>query len=262
MKYFDENNQRLVFMEDAATSDFWDRLWSDKELRSAVMSVRDGNYVERTTKKYLPPGSKILEGGCGYGGYVYALQRWGFDAHGVDFATVTINKVKKIFPNLNIISGDVRELPYPDSFFDGIWSFGVIEHFFEGFEEVAKEMRRVLKPGGFVFVTFPHMSWIRRAKSKCGLYRKFTHQIDTSRFYQFALSDNEVVDIFSRFGFIFCECMDLDGVKGLKDEVYFLRPILRVVYNSNFLPLKLVRRVLDKLFKKIASHSILLVFKL
>lgn len=49
---------------------------------------------------------------------------------------------------------DGNRLPFPDSAFDGIVSFEVLEHVFNP-EIVLGELRRVLKPGGIMLLTAP-----------------------------------------------------------------------------------------------------------
>lgn len=44
---------------------------------------------------------------------------------------------------------DVRKLQFADGFFDGYWSLGVIEYFWEGYNEIVNEVKRVIKPGMF-----------------------------------------------------------------------------------------------------------------
>src|SRR5690606_18212864 len=47
---------------------------------------------------------------------------------------------------------DMRDLPYPDNYFDGIFSSGSIEHLpsYEAMAQASAEMGRVLKPGGIL----------------------------------------------------------------------------------------------------------------
>jgi SAM-dependent methyltransferase len=76
----------------------------------------------------------ILEGGCGIGQMVHAFKWQGYNAVGIDFARRTIKRVKVAVPELDIRFGDVRNLPFRDGEIAGYWSFGVIEHFWEGYE--------------------------------------------------------------------------------------------------------------------------------
>ncbi len=263
MKYFDANKNCLVFIESKSTPKLWDDLWNNEDLGKAAKAVSDRSFLRRFTVKYLKKGSKVLEGGCGKGQYVSALKRWGFDSYGVDYAESTVEKIRNVFPDLQVCVGDVRRLPFADNFFDGYWSLGVIEHFYEGFDSIALEMRRVLKDGGYLFVTFPYMSPLRRFKAKLGLYSIFGEKRDIllNDFYQFALDERGVKKIFGELGFVFQEAYPFDGVKGLKDELgssYFLQKI----YDSNLFCLKMVRKLLNMILNWFSSHSVLLVFKL
>ena len=67
-------------------------------------------------------------------------------------------------PDLNIDFGDVRSLPYKKSSFDGIWSLGVIEHNWDGYDQILREAHRVLRSGGYFFLAFPSFSPLRKLK--------------------------------------------------------------------------------------------------
>lgn len=54
--------------------------------------------------------------------------------------------------NLSFAAEDGRKLPYRDSEFDVIISWGSVEHMAEGYLPALDEMRRVLKPGGLLFI--------------------------------------------------------------------------------------------------------------
>lgn len=262
MKFFDKKNQRLVYISRSATPEFWDECWDDLEFKKTVTGVSSRSYVKKITEKFLKPESKILEGGCGRGQYVYALQKWGYQAEGLDFAPETVKKIQDLFPELKITLGDVRSLPFEDNTFDGYWSFGVIEHFYEGFDTIASEMSRVVRTGGFVFVTFPYFSPLRKLKSRLGKYPFFDEEnFEKEKFYQFALSSSSVIGQFEKHGLRIRQVKPLDGIKGLKDEVKFLKPVLQFIYNSKFLPLKVLRHVINLLFQRFSGHSVLLVFE-
>ena len=94
----------------------------------------------------------MLQGGCGLGDKVHSLDKVGFEAYGIDFAPNVVSMINENWPHLDVRQGDVRKLPFEDDFFDGYWSFGVIEHFFIGFDEILEEMARVIKPGGYLFL--------------------------------------------------------------------------------------------------------------
>lgn len=55
---------------------------------------------------------------------------------------------------LDVVEGSILELPWPDESFDLACAFDVIEHV-EDHVTAAREMRRVTRPGGMLFVTVP-----------------------------------------------------------------------------------------------------------
>ncbi|TXI34731.1 MAG: methyltransferase domain-containing protein [Candidatus Moraniibacteriota bacterium] len=263
---YDRSNHRLVYTETKATSDFWDNHWKDSDLKKSILSGKSDFLVPLVTKLFLKPGQsvRILEGGCGKGQYVYALTSRGYDAYGIDYAKDTIDQIKSVMPELKVSFGDVRNLPFPNDHFDGYWSLGVIEHFFEGYESIANEMSRVIKPGGYLFLTFPQLSVLRRVKARLGKYPDFQDtELNRSHFYQFALDYKIVAAHFKRRGFRLVFHKTLDGMGGLKRELgsedfsQFFRSLEK---NRSFFA-KLVRLCLDIILAPFSGHTILLVLK-
>ena len=259
----DKENKRLVYIGESATPDFWDSHWDAENFKEMVKREKNNRFVLRTMRKYIPDKEvKILEGGCGRGQVVYCMHVHGYESIGIDFAKKTIEQVKGAIPELDVRVGDVRDLQFPDNYFTGYWSIGVIEHFWEGYRDISKEMRRVLINGGYVFLTFPYMSPLRRLKAKLGLYEDFYVE-DKENFYQFALDPETVINDFEGAGFKLLERKPRGGVKGFKDEISVLKPILQKLYDyqgKNF-GIKGFAFVLDKLFSLFAGHTIFLVFK-
>lgn len=198
------------------------------------------------------------------GGNVYCLHHNGYSAFGVDFAGKTIEKINKYFPELKIRKGDVRNLEFENNFFDGYWSLGVIEHFYHGYLDILKEMKRVIKSGGYVFVTFPYISPLRRFKAKLGSYKKFkNNKHDLKKFYQFAFDRTKIKDDFEKYGFMLKYFEPFDGIKGFKDEVLISKPILQKLYDyrgKSALVYK-VKSLLNSFLVKFSSHMILMVFQ-
>jgi len=120
----------------------------------------------------------------------------------------------------------------------------------------------VLKPGGFLFMTVPTMSPLRKIKSKLGMYPGWNNDsTEIENFYQFALDPNMIISNFENNGFKLIQKKSYDGFKGLKDEVGFLRIVLQLIYDSNFLPNKVIRKAIDLTMVKFSSHMTLFVFK-
>ncbi|MDA3855183.1 MAG: class I SAM-dependent methyltransferase [Candidatus Woesearchaeota archaeon] len=263
MKYYDKKNNRLVYVSSQATSNFWDEQWSKKDIKKIyAQKIYSFDPLIKFTKKYLPnKKSIILECGCGMGQNVYKLNKVGYkNTIGLDYAKETIKLIQKFKPKLNVVLGDVMKLPFKDNHFDGYWSFGVIEHFYDGYKPIADEMSRVVKKDGYLFLVFPHMSKLRKLKSNLGFYSKWSGE-NKKDFYQFALDEKLVTKRFEELGFKLVEIAYRDGFKGLKDESGIITPILSKIYGSSNFFAKGRSFVISRLFSRVSSHSILLVLK-
>ena len=265
-KYYDRENRRLVFENQSrgkADEKFWDSHWShysDEDFTKDVKII--DRFVLYYTSKYLPKGLKVLEGGCGKGGKVYSLHNNGYDAYGVDYATNTVSKVNQAIPELKITTGDVRKLDFDDHFFDGYWSLGVIEHFVDGYDAILSEMNRVIKEGGYLFLTVPSMSIIRKLKAALGMYTHLENiELIRDGFYQFAFSDGNIINDFTENGFDLIAHKPTSGLKGLKDEVKILQYPLQRLYDSKSFVAKLGKIPIDIAFRKIANHMSFFIFK-
>lgn len=251
---------RLVYCKTKADKFFWDEHWSELDLSRMLISPRS-NMVEGVTEQYLPKGSTVIEGGCGPALTVEALRKKGYFAIGIDFASSTLRRVKHILPEADLTEGNVFSLPLKSQVADGYWSLGVIEHFIDGYTDILKEAERVIKQDGFIFLTFPYMSPLRRLKAKLGLYQKIAnlHIPDHLEFYQFALTENEVASMLRQNGFSVLSRKPYDGLKGLKDEVSLFTPVLSRIYNSKSLIGRIVRRALNMVLSRFSGHIVLIV---
>lgn len=166
-------------------------------------------------------------------------------------------------PELRLIIGDVRSLMFKDAGFDGYWSLGVIEHFYDGYDKIALEMGRILKPGGYLFLTFPQMSCLRKIKAWLELYPQFNKKDGKENFYQFALDRKLVIEKFGGLGFKEVYVSATDGLKGLKDEVSLLKPALQRFYDykGKSIIIRGTRYILDKILAPLTGHSAFVIFK-
>src|SRR3989339_1143819 len=259
--YYDKINGRLVSVDNEVNANYWDEHWNSGDFEAKLKHSRNV-FITDNTRKFLKPGSRILEGGCGRGDKVFALQSCGFDAYGIDNAQDTVQKINRFVPELKVTLGDVRKLDFKDNFFDGYWSLGVIEHFYIGYSDITQEMWRVLRPDGYLFLTVPSMSPLRKLKAKFGLYPEFKHSQELeNNFYQFMLPPLQIIRSFEEVGFVLLSVCPLDGVKGMKDEILFFRPLFRWIYNNNTLMAKVLRRITNILMSKFSNHITFYIFQ-
>ncbi len=99
-------------------------------------------------------GKKILEVGVGAGTDHLQWARAGTECYGVDITEAAIETTKTRLALYDLTSNlqrvDAEDLPFGDESFDLVYSWGVIHHA-EHPEQIVREIKRVLKPGG-VFI--------------------------------------------------------------------------------------------------------------
>jgi SAM-dependent methyltransferase len=262
-KSYDNDEHRLVFMNRKADAAYWDARWSSCSKAEFEKCLKTcDRFVLKTTNRYLQKKSRILEGGCGRGQNVYGLDQEGYDVCGVDFAAETVAQTKDIMPKLNLVVGDVRKLDFADQSFDAYWSLGVIEHFFHGYAAIMTEMHRVLKKGGYLFLTVPSLSLIRSIKARIGVYPKFDKRCASEdEFYQFAYAPSRVITTFSNNGFELVECKPIGGIKGLKDEISLLQAPLQWCYDGRSFAARVMRKFIDVAVRRFSNHMAFYVFR-
>ncbi len=96
-------------------------------------------------------GKEVLDVGCGTGFLVHLLQEAGFDAVGVDPSKGMLEAAIKTYPQLreSVFEAGAERLPFIDNNFDVVIASGSLVHVPE-IEDAAREMIRVLRPGGLL----------------------------------------------------------------------------------------------------------------
>lgn len=199
MKYLHKNGLDIIYIKENASASYWDEHWNnvDNWTENYTKKIRLNGQFVRWFKKYLHPRAHILEAGCGQGQFLYALHKNGFNVVGVDYAKKTVEILNREIPELQIQLGDVRDLKgFKNESFDAYYSGGVIEHFWDGYDDILSEADRVLVEGGYLFITFPFMSRSRRKmKNVMPIWSKHS---EPAGFYQFALDPNIVIKYFEK----------------------------------------------------------------
>lgn len=108
----------------------------------------------------ISPGAQVLDVGCGTGSLaIAAKRRVGAEGtvHGVDAGEAMAARARRKASSEGLdVRFDVataQELPYPDARFDAVLCTLMLHHLpEEGRRRAVEEMRRVLKPGGTLFI--------------------------------------------------------------------------------------------------------------
>jgi SAM-dependent methyltransferase len=102
-------------------------------------------------------GRRVLDCGCGAGGYVAALASQGAEVTGVEHDEIKVARFRRAHPELaaRVRAGDLARLDEPAGSFDVALLNEVLEHVPDE-AAVLREIRRVLAPGGRLIVFAPN----------------------------------------------------------------------------------------------------------
>lgn len=118
-----------------------------------IADVRMHHLASIFTTNFKPQSS--LDIGCAHGLLVYWLRRMGVQAFGVDVSSSAFSMTPKdniaFLTKLDIES---ERLPFQDENMDLVSALEVIEHL-SNLKYPLSEIRRVLRPGGYFFITTP-----------------------------------------------------------------------------------------------------------
>ena len=123
---------------------------AEKYAQQYFDDLADVPYIDKFLEK-LSINGRILDVGSGPGQFAKHMLEKGFEVIGVDFSKEMVEIAKNKVPNVEFRHMDMRQLDFPDSSFDGVFSAYSLIHIPS--EEVLKTLQgfhRVLKAGGYV----------------------------------------------------------------------------------------------------------------
>jgi SAM-dependent methyltransferase len=179
---------------------FWTERWDahSRLLRVEGVAQREEYKMMLPFLSSLPTGSRILDAGCGMGEWTVFLTNRGFDVVGLDISQHTISRLRELLPDYQFVQGDIRKTEFTQESFDACFSYGVFEHFENGLGDCINEVHRVLKPGGWLFVSVPFQNWRHILWGVLPLhwwdhtYDRDLGYTQPQRFYQWRLTRSEL----------------------------------------------------------------------
>lgn len=108
----------------------------------------------------LPDGGRVLDAGCGAGRPVAETLAEGHDLVGLDFSREQVRMASGRVPSGGFVQGDMTALPLADESVDGVAAYYSVIHVpTDEHPDVAREFRRVLRPGGHLLLTVGSTAW-------------------------------------------------------------------------------------------------------
>lgn len=115
-------------------------------------AVWRGPYDTGPVASAVRPGARLLDAGCGSGKMAVPLARAGYGVVGMDLVKEGLMEMRGK-ADAEPVAGDVRSLPFREGSFDAVVCYDVLQHLLEPERRAAvDELRRVLVPGGYVFI--------------------------------------------------------------------------------------------------------------
>jgi 2-polyprenyl-3-methyl-5-hydroxy-6-metoxy-1,4-benzoquinol methylase len=142
---------------------------------------KSANLIEEKIR----PG-RILDVGSGYGFFLQYMAQKGWQADGIEISQPGRNYCCTHFPGLRIQSNPLPDPSLPDSSYDAVTLFYVIEHLMDPLMAL-REAFRLLKPRGLLLLRWPHTTPIVRLLGPFSrfldLYHTPYHLFDFSKLF-------------------------------------------------------------------------------
>ena len=108
------------------------------------------------------PGLDLLDVGCGTGEFLMAAKQAGHRVVGLDLSEEVITYVKRRHPGLDVRCATLDSSDLHPESIDIVSAFHVVEHVPDPVD-LLRQMTRLLRPGGLVYVRVPNLNtWYRR----------------------------------------------------------------------------------------------------
>jgi SAM-dependent methyltransferase len=142
------------------------------------------DYLVGLLRKYGIHDGRVLDVGSGFGFFLEALERAGYQPVGLELSAHAVEIARgRTNPEIvEIATGSAEApFPFPDASFDAISLLDVIEHL-DRYPDTLESCRRTLKPGGLLFVITLNSGSLARPL----LGKKWSFHLDPTHVHMFS----------------------------------------------------------------------------
>lgn len=183
-------------------TDYWNN--------SATSKVFGHPIPDAVIEAYFPANAKVLDIGCGQGRLSRILADIGFQVSGADTSTAMLAEARNNAPNCEFRQSCEGRLAYGDNAFEVAIAVTLFTSVPSASEQcqLISEIKRILKPGGILFVSDLPLQWTDRYLAR--------YQAGQERYGQYGVFD-----------------LENGGVVRHHEQAYFMQLV------SDFTPLKM-----------------------
>jgi SAM-dependent methyltransferase len=138
--------------------------WDPDEFHDLVAATTFDEAVLLSVENLPDHNARILEAGAGSGRVLKFLADRGYhNVVGIELNRAAVDEFNRRYPELEMVQGDLLDMPFEADTFDAVVSYGVVEHFYDlGPVPALRAIRRVLRVGGTAVITVPSVNFLRR----------------------------------------------------------------------------------------------------
>ena len=142
-----------------ASTEKWDNIYSKEDIDSAHYQQRKDRVLWFVDQTGLPKGAHALDLGCGTGWATIELLHRSYVVAAVDISENMLDRARSncymagLTQGVTFVEDDAENLSFDDDSFDLVISMGMIG-FLPEWPQALKHIVRVMKPGGYLVITF------------------------------------------------------------------------------------------------------------